>query len=84
MTNEDFQKKISFAAGKVDLADRLKMERRNAVKQRNESLKVVWDLTKRIRNAAKATSGDSSKKIEIIGGNISCKLKYLLSSLLQL
>jgi len=73
MSMEDFEKKISFATEKLDLAERLKIERSEAVKQRNESLKVVWDLTKRIRNAAKATFGDSSKKIEKFGGKSSRK-----------
>ncbi|OQX95611.1 hypothetical protein B6I21_04510, partial [candidate division KSB1 bacterium 4572_119] len=69
----EFQKKIAHATEKVDLAERLKIERSEAVKVRNESLKVVWDLTKRVRNAAKATFGDSSEKIEKFGGKSSRK-----------
>lgn len=65
---DDFEKKISYATEKVDLAEKLKEERSNAVKVRNESLKEVWDLTKRIRNAAKATFGDNSNEIEKFGG----------------
>lgn len=65
---EDFEKKISYATEKVDLAEKLKEERSKAVKVRNESLKEVWDLTKRIRNAAKATFGDNSNEIEKFGG----------------
>jgi len=70
---EDFEKKIKNAADKVDLAEELKEERSRAVKARNESLKDVWDLTKRIRNAAKATFGDSSAEIEKLGGKTSRK-----------
>lgn len=65
---EEFEEKIGQASEKVDLAERLKEERSRAVKSRNEYLKDVWDLTKRIRNAAKATFGDNSKEIEKFGG----------------
>ncbi len=68
---EDFEKKIKYTTEKVDLAEKLKEERSRAVKVRNESLKDVWDLTKRIRNAAKATFGDSSAEIEKFGGKSS-------------
>jgi len=68
---EDFEEKIKFATEKVDLAEKLKEERSKAVQVRNDSLKEVWDLTKRIRNAAKATFGDSSPQIEKFGGKSS-------------
>ena len=71
LTIESFNEKIKNATEMVDLAERLKEERSQAVKTRNESLKEVWDLTKRIRNAAKATFGDSSKEIEKFGGKSS-------------
>lgn len=71
LSMEDFEVKIKHAADKVDLAERLKEERSKAVKVRNETLKDVWDLTKRIRNAAKATFGDSSPEIEKFGGKSS-------------
>lgn len=68
LSMEDFEKKIKVATEKVDLAEKLKEERSKAVKSRNDCLKDVWDLTKRIRNAAKATFGDNSKEIEKFGG----------------
>lgn len=68
---EDFEKKIKYATEKLELAEKLKEERSRAVKVRNESLKDVWDLTKRIRNAAKATFGDNSAEIEKFGGKSS-------------
>lgn len=68
LTLNDFEVKIKKATEKVELAEKLKKERSNAVKSRNEFLKEVWDLTKRIRNAAKATFGDNSKEIEKFGG----------------
>ena len=71
LSMDDFEEKIQFATEKVDLAEKLKEERSHAVKLRNDSLKDVWDLTKRIRNAAKATFGDSSSKIEKFGGKSS-------------
>jgi len=68
LTIKEFESKIAQATEMVDLAEKLKEERSRAVKQRNETLKEVWDLTKRIRNAAKATFGDSSKEIDKFGG----------------
>lgn len=65
---EDFRDRIKYATEKVDLAEQLKEERSRAVKTRNDSLKEIWDLTKRIRNAAKATFGDNSSEIEKFGG----------------
>lgn len=65
---QDFEKVIEKATEKVDLAERLKEERSEAVKSRNDFLKELWDLTKRIRNAAKATFGDSADEIEHFGG----------------
>jgi hypothetical protein len=65
---EDFEERIKHATEKVDLAEKLKEERSKAVNIRNDSLKDVWDLTKRIRNAAKATFGDNSAEIEKFGG----------------
>jgi len=73
MNIKEFEEKIAHATEKVELAERLKLERTEAVKSRNESLKVVWDLTKRVRNAAKATYGDGSAKIEKFGGKASRK-----------
>jgi len=71
LTIDAFDEKIKYATEMVDLAERLKEERSKAVQTRNDSLKDVWDLTKRIRNAAKATFGDSSKEIEKFGGKSS-------------
>lgn len=71
LTMEAFDEKIKYATEMVDLAERLKEERSKAVQTRNKSLKDVWDLTKRIRNAAKATFGDSSDEIEKFGGKSS-------------
>lgn len=68
LTIDAFEEKIKYATEKVDLAEKLKEERSKAVQVRNDSLKDVWDLTKRIRNAAKATFGDSSTEIEKFGG----------------
>jgi len=68
---DEFEKKITYATEKVELAEKLKEERSRAVKVRNDNLKDIWDLTKRIRNAAKATFGDSSTEIEKFGGKSS-------------
>lgn len=65
---EDFEAKINEAKEKVQHAERLREERSQVVKIRNDSLMDLWDLTKRVRNAAKATFGDDSKEIEKFGG----------------
>ena len=68
---QEFERIITETTEQVDLAERLKEERSKAVTVRNEKLKDVWDLTKRIRNSAKATFGDSSSEIEKFGGKSS-------------
>ena len=68
---KEFEKIIEKASEQVDLAERLKEERSEAVKSRNDYLKELWDLTKRIRNAAKATFGDNAEEIEHFGGKSS-------------
>lgn len=64
----DFQGKINDAEEKVVIAEEMREKRKNAIEIRNKVLEEVWDLTKRIRNAAKATFGDDSKEIEKFGG----------------
>jgi hypothetical protein len=64
----DFEKRISDAEQKVDEAEEMREKRKKAIEIRNSVLEEVWDLTKRIRNAAKATFGDDSKEIEKFGG----------------
>lgn len=63
---EQFQAKLSEARAHVDRAERLKMERARAIHQRNVCLSELWDLTKRIRNSAKATFGDYSPELEML------------------
>lgn len=65
---EDFQKVIDEAKKKVQHAEQLREERSRVVKIRNDALMALWDLTKRVRNAAKATFGDDSKEIVKFGG----------------
>ena len=63
-----FEDKIKDAQRKVDKAEEMRQERTRVIGVRNKVLEEVWDLTKRIRNAAKATFGDDSKEIEKFGG----------------
>ncbi len=67
MSMDDFENKMSLATGKVDLAKRLKIERSEAVEARNNSLQVLWEATKKVRNQAKATFGDVSDKMANFG-----------------
>ncbi|MBN1352798.1 hypothetical protein JXJ21_25640 [candidate division KSB1 bacterium] len=72
---EEFQSKIDEAKEKVQHAENLREERTRVVKVRNDALMALWDLTKRVRNAAKATFGDDSKEIEKFGGKPSRQRK---------
>ena len=60
ITIDKFLKKLIETQDCVDNAEQLKIERAKAVYERNEYLNELWDLVKRIRNAAKATFGDYS------------------------
>lgn len=64
---EEFIKKVEEAQEKVRLAKKLREERRRVVASRNQILKEVWDLTKRVRNAAKAAFGDDSPEVRKMG-----------------
>lgn len=72
---EDFRGKIKEAKEKVALAEKLREERSKVVKVRNDALMALWDYTKRVRNAAKATFGDDSNEIEKFGGKPSRQRK---------
>lgn len=72
---EEFKEKIDEAKEKVLLAEKLREERSRVVKVRNDALMALWDFTKRVRNAAKATFGDDSNEIEKFGGKPSRQRK---------
>jgi len=72
---DDFKNKIDEAKDKVLLAEKLREERSRVVKVRNDALMALWDFTKRVRNAAKATFGDDSREIEKFGGKPSRQRK---------
>lgn len=66
LTIDEFFEKINEAENSVEKAEKLKLERSKAIQNRNKSLSELWDLTKRIRNAAKATFGDSSNELQLL------------------
>jgi len=53
----------------VEKAQLLKVQRAKAIEERNVFLSELWDLTKRVRNAAKATFGDYSQELELLISN---------------
>ncbi len=61
---EQYIRKLNEAQKYLIRAEELKRERSRAIQERNALLSEVWDLTKRIRNAAKATFGDHSPELE--------------------
>lgn len=61
-----FGEKLAEAQKQVERAERLKQERAQAIQERNVYLSDLWDLTKRVRNAAKATFGDTSEELDIL------------------
>lgn len=63
---EKFIKKLDEAKKSVEKAELLKEERARAIQERNTCLSELWDLTKRVRNAAKATFGDYSPELQML------------------
>lgn len=60
---EEFEDRIKSAQDGVEMVEKIRKERSEAVSVRDDSLRGVWDLVKRVRNAAKATFGDDSEEI---------------------
>ncbi len=67
LTLEEFKNEIKQALDKIEQAEKLKELKSKAILERNKALTRVWNLTKRIRNAAKATFGDNSIQLEKFG-----------------
>jgi len=63
LTISDFLDKLKEAQRFIDRAEELKQARARAIEERNICLSELWDLTKRVRNAAKATFGDNSDEL---------------------
>ena len=63
----EFLAKVSNAQQCIDQAEEYRIKRSKAIEERIRVLKDVWDCTKRIRNAAKATFGDASPEVEKMG-----------------
>ena len=63
---QKFQNKLEEAKQYVERAEQLKLERAKAIQERNLRLSELWDLTKRVRNAAKATFGDYSPELQLL------------------
>jgi len=61
---EQYLQKVQEAQDYLEKAEILKAERARAIQKRNHCLGELWDLTKRIRNAAKATFGDHSEELQ--------------------
>ncbi len=66
LTVAKFENKLEEAQQYVEKAEELKIQRANAIHERNIVLSELWDLTKRIRNAAKATFGDYSPELDLL------------------
>ena len=63
---DKFESKLHEAQHYVEKAELLKVQRANAIEERNVFLSELWDLTKRVRNAAKATFGDYSPELQTL------------------
>lgn len=68
MSLSDFAKKIQETQRKIEEAEEKRRVRIKAIESRNSSIEKIWDLTKRVRNSAKATFGDDSNEIAKFGG----------------
>ena len=63
---DKFESKLNEVQQYVEKAQLLKVQRAQAIQERNVALSELWDLTKRVRNAAKATFGDYSQELEFL------------------
>ena len=63
---DKFESKLKEVQQYVEKAQLLKVQRAQAIQERNVALSELWDLTKRVRNAAKATFGDYSQELEFL------------------
>jgi hypothetical protein len=64
----DLEQKINETNEKVEIAEKVRKERRQAVEIRNELFEEIWALTKRVRAAVNATFGADSKESDKFGG----------------
>ena len=65
------KQKLREARHFVELAEQMKEKRAMTVQDRNLCLSELWDLTKRVRNSAKATFGDYSPELDLLITNSS-------------
>lgn len=68
LTLQEFKEKLEQAMALSDKVEALHRERQETVRRRNELLSELWDWTKRVRNAARATFGDTSRELEKVTG----------------
>ncbi len=66
LTMQNYIDKFEEVKKSLEKAEQLKLQRAKAIQARNNCLGELWDLTKRIRNAAKATFGDYSRELDIL------------------
>ena len=69
--------KLEEAQQYIERAEQMKEERAKAVQARNVCLGELWDLTKRVRNSAKATFGDYSPELDMLMSNVTAVTKQL-------
>ena len=69
LTLAEYEALYQRALALCERVDELHRERQEMVQQRNALLVELWDLTKRIRNAARAMYGDMSKEVEVVIGH---------------
>jgi hypothetical protein len=63
---DELRHKLEEAQSYIKRAEKMKEERARAVQARNVCLSELWDLTKRVRNSAKATFGDYSPELDML------------------
>lgn len=68
LTMVEFQEILNKGFELSRRVEELHRERQRMVQLRNQVLQELWDLTKRVRNAARATFGDTSKEVEAVMG----------------
>jgi hypothetical protein len=67
LSAEQFAQLVAGAQAKVTEVERLMVERTKAIEVRDAEMDRLWDMTRRVRNAAKATYGDDSQEVRKFG-----------------
>ena len=67
LSADQFAQLVAGTQAKATAVERLTVERTKSIEVRDAELDRLWDTTRRVRNAAKATYGDDSQEVRKFG-----------------